>query len=378
MGGILGGFRELGYRIALLTDTDPPEQLRAAADILEEVPAGPSSHRVTREAERVTSNARFRVAGERLMRQVRPAVVYQRHEYLFSAGALLAQHFNVPLVLEWNNSMTVSAVRAWLAPGPLGRPFQRFLAPLGARMERDVVRTATLIAAVSRRSAEMAVDLGAPAERVAVVPNAVDVDNVPYPGDLPAGGPVRLGWIGSFGTWHGASMMIRALALLSPSVGAVMVGDGPERVPCQELADQLGVAERIEFTGELPRDSALQRLTECTILVSPHIPFNDGTPFFGSPTKIFEYMALGRPMVVSDLEQLGELVDDGSTGRLVPPEDPAALAAVINDVIALPDRGAAMGRRARQAAESEHRWVCRAEAIHRRLVNAMPLAGALR
>src|SRR5437763_1667683 len=146
MGGILGGFRELGYRIALLTDTDTPEQLRAAADILEEVPAGPSSHRVTREAERVTSNARFRVAGERLMRQVRPAVVYQRHEYLFSAGALLAQHFNVPLVLEWNNSMTVSAVRAWLAPGPLDRPFQRFLAPLGARMERDVVRTATLIA----------------------------------------------------------------------------------------------------------------------------------------------------------------------------------------------------------------------------------------
>src|SRR4029453_10185209 len=63
----------------------------------------------------------------------------------------------------------------------------------------------------------------------------------------------------------------------------------------------------------------------CDILASPHVPNADGTPFFGSPTKLFEYMAMGKGIVASDLEQIGEILHHDQTAWLVKPGDPASL-----------------------------------------------------
>jgi glycosyltransferase involved in cell wall biosynthesis len=95
------------------------------------------------------------------------------------------------------------------------------------------------------------------------------------------------------------------------------------------------------------------------VLVSPHVPL-PGTPFFGSPTKLFEYMALGLPIVASRLEQLGEVLSDDRTACLVDPDDPGALAKGILRVRELPDHGRALGRAARAEAERHHTWDHRA------------------
>ena len=60
------------------------------------------------------------------------------------------------------------------------------------------------------------------------------------------------------------------------------------------------------------------------VLVSPHVANADGTPFFGSPTKIFEYMGLGKPIVASDLNQIGEVIEHERSGLLCPPGDVGA------------------------------------------------------
>jgi glycosyltransferase involved in cell wall biosynthesis len=96
--------------------------------------------------------------------------------------------------------------------------------------------------------------------------------------------------------------------------------------------------------------------------VAPHLPLPD-TPFFGSPTKIFEYMALGRPIVASRLEQIGELLVDATTARLVTPGSADDLAAGITSVLGQPDGGRSLGRQAREEALCHHTWDERARLI---------------
>jgi glycosyltransferase involved in cell wall biosynthesis len=203
-----------------------------------------------------------------------------------------------------------------------------------------------------------------------VVPNAVDVAELDAELETASAGRdgsgALLGWAGSFGPWHGAELAVRGLSKLPADVRLRMIGDGNERRACMDAAEALGIADRVEMTGALPRGEALRRLAECDVLLSPHTPLR-GQPFFGSPTKIFEFMALGKPIVVSRLGQLGELFEDGVTARTVTPGDVDELADAVMDVLRSPDRGRELGKAARRVAEREHSWDDRARTILERL-----------
>jgi glycosyltransferase involved in cell wall biosynthesis len=211
----------------------------------------------------------------------------------------------------------------------------------------------------------MAEGVGADPARIITVPNAVDVDAV----DRAAAGAradrdgYTIGWVGTFGEWHGAEVLIEALSRLRDDSRLLMVGDGTTRPECEELAAALGVAGRIEFAGRLHHDAAIARLAECDVLASPTVPLRGGQPFFGSPTKLFEYMALERPIVASRLGQIGEVLEDGVNARLVAPGDAAELAAALDELRADPELASGLARRAREDAESRHGWSDRAEAI---------------
>jgi glycosyltransferase involved in cell wall biosynthesis len=180
-----------------------------------------------------------------------------------------------------------------------------------------------------------------------------------------------VGWAGTFGSWHGAEVAVEALAYMPPSVHLLMVGDGKGRPACEQLAARLGVAQRLEVTGALDRRDALRRLDECDVLISPHTPLRDQA-FFGSPTKIFEYMALAKPIVVSQLGQLGDLFQDQVNGRLVTPGDAREVAEAVVTIIGSADHGRALGAAARREVEQKHTWSVRADAILRALRLVVP------
>jgi glycosyltransferase involved in cell wall biosynthesis len=390
MSGVLAGFRALGFRIGLVALAPPAEQITTLVDDLEVAPPLARPARLTAETNAICSSRAAVDAGLRLLARFRPTLVYQRHEAFLTCGIVLARRAHAPFVLEWNNS-EAWARRHWHLVHPAKRAFN----PLAAAMERLTLSRADLVAAVSRQAAAMALAGGADHSRVAVIPNAVDfaaVDRALAAGarepDRQAGAgraykprkrePERatVGWVGSFFPWHGADMLVRALALLPARVGAVMVGDGPQRAACQALADELGVAARVEWPGQLSHAEALRRLADCDVLTSPHVPIPEH-PFFGSPTKIFEYMALGVPIVASALEQIAEILEHGRTALLVRPADPHQLAAAIQRVLALPDHGRALGRHAREEARRAHTWEARASALLQALVPAEGGSGAI-
>ncbi|MCX6387409.1 MAG: glycosyltransferase, partial [Solirubrobacterales bacterium] len=130
---------------------------------------------------------------------------------------------------------------------------------------------------------------------------------------------------------------------------------GEGSAACRDLAADLGVTDRVVMTGALPHNEALRRLSACHILVSPHVQDVD-QPFFGSPTKLFEFMALGRPTVASDLEQIGEILNDGHTAVLVEPGNLESFVSGVQRVLALPDKGASIGAAAKLEAEKLHTW----------------------
>ncbi|MBV9466637.1 MAG: glycosyltransferase family 4 protein [Solirubrobacterales bacterium] len=368
--GILGGLRRAGLRIGMLTGAPPPDQVRAVLDDVEVTPPLAAAARMTGDTAEILANPALRTAGLELARRLRPSFIYQRHASFMVAGAELSRRCSIPLVLEWNGS-EVWARSNWSRKLAV----ERLLDPLAAVAERTALRHASIVASVSREAGEMAIQAGASPSKVLVVPNAVDLPYVersvnglarnsfpPRAARSPRTADALIGWAGSFGPWHGGEVIVRALARLPVRVHLLMIGDGPERARCQAVALELAVSDRIEWTGPIPHPGALRRLAQCDVLVSPQTPL-PGQRYFQSPIKLFEYMALGRPIVASRLGQMEELLTDRVNARLVEPGEVAELAAVIAELLHSEDRGRALGEAARHEAEANHTWDQRAQMI---------------
>jgi glycosyltransferase involved in cell wall biosynthesis len=287
--------------------------------------------------------------------------VYQRYSLNSYAGIRIARRYGVPLVMEYNGS-EIWMSRHW------GRPLK--YETLSDRIERLNLTRPDLIVVVSKAMADEVIGRGADPRRVLVNPNGVDPER--YRPDID-GRPVRaryalldsivIGFIGTFGPWHGAEMLARAFVELRrsrPAIAAslrlLMIGDGAAMPEVRRILADGGAAEASVLTGLVPQDEGPQFLAACDVLASPHVPNPDGSAFFGSPTKLFEYMAMGRGIVASDLDQIGEVLHHGRTAWLVPPGDVASLVSGLERLVC--DRGLreTLGAAAREDAVAHHTW----------------------
>ncbi len=234
------------------------------------------------------------------------------------SGVLLRDELKVPLVLEFNGS-EVWAQRHW------GEPLK--LEALGNAVERVSLRHADLVVMVSQPLVEQAVALGAARERVLFYPNGID-PQVFDPARFTAQDararargarrsrptPALLTFVGTFGTWHGTDVLATAIRRLIDAERAwlerqrvhfLYVGDGALAPKVRAILGDGTGAPFVTLAGTRPQAETPRTLAASDILLSPHVPNPDGTPFFGSPTKLFEYMAMAKPIVASDLDQIG-------------------------------------------------------------------------
>jgi glycosyltransferase involved in cell wall biosynthesis len=361
--GVLGGFRRSGMRVGLVTGSQPPPQIRDSVDDLEVAEPEPSGARLTPELARLASNRTIRRAAGRLVARLgRPGLIYQRHAALRTVGVELAESYNAPLVLEWNGSASWVFAHWAHAAKPLKEPTLSLI----DTVERHVVRSADLIAAVSNEAGQMALQAGATTSRLITSPNAVDlraVDSALRANSNPRDDQPLIGWVGSFGGWHGADLLVRAVRHLPPEARVLMIGEGRERPACQRLAGELGVFDRVIWKGRTQHDEALRLLAGCDVLVAPTVGLATGEPFFGSPTKLFEYMALARPIVASRLGQISEILEHDHSAVLVTPGDEKELGKAIGSLLAEPARSRRLALEARRQVETAHTWDHRAAMI---------------
>jgi glycosyltransferase involved in cell wall biosynthesis len=172
-----------------------------------------------------------------------------------------------------------------------------------------------------------------------------------FPLRLDGRAPNRLLAVGRLSLRKGFDYLVRAAHVLrSNNVDVVVefVGDGEERPALEALAAELGIADRVEFRGWLPFDGVREAMNRATIVVHPSDGLGDGLP-----NVVREAMALGAPVVASNVAGIPDALRDGC-GVLVPPKNVVALADAIAGLLKDPDERRRIAVRARQRTEDKY------------------------
>jgi glycosyltransferase involved in cell wall biosynthesis len=353
--GFLSGLAQEGARTTVLAG----QSVQTSSDV-HHIPGSRRLH-LFREAATLSYNISFIAAARRLLAKGKPRLLYQRHGRFLFAGAVLSRLLRIPLVLEYNAS------EEWMAKHWDPARFTSWL----SLCERVSVKAASFIVVVSNPLKQQLMETGIPAARILVNPNAVDPEWF-HPDCGGSNLRQQLGFqaedivicfVGTFSYWHGVGVLEQAIRSLpeSPETAAtplkfLLVGDGLLAPQLRHALEPHVRQGRVIFTGTVPHKVVRSYLDAADILVSPHVPMPDGIPFFGSPTKLFEYMAMGKAIIASALNQIADVLDHGKTALLVKPGDAKELAEAIQRLAGDAQLRVELGRNARETVLAQHTW----------------------
>jgi len=286
--------------------------------------------------------------------------------YLFTLHATYAglitsaitKKYNVDVIVERESSFGAGAIASALTKRPL------ILEIIGPRYSRLSFKRSEKIIAYTRSVLHNFV----PPNKLVFVTAAVDVKS--FKPDLVEGNLIReryglrdsivIGYVGTFASWHGIEELIEASIKVSerfPRVRFLMVG--PYFTYAKELAQKRGVLNAYVFTGPIPYVDVPKYINAADILVAPYNPTKSELRRkygIGSPLKVFEYMACGKPVITTAIEPITQVVHEGKTGILTTPGDSEALSEAIIHLIEKPIFAERLGKAAREEVEERYSW----------------------
>lgn len=199
-------------------------------------------------------------------------------------------------------------------------------------LERDIYSRAVGVAAITQGLLDEIRSRFGYSGPAAVVPSAVDT-NLFKP--VWQGGDGRtVAWVGTLQFWKGLELLLEALAL-APALRLKVVGGGKpedEQRLKAEIA-RLGLDGRVELTGRVAQADIPLHVKTCACAVHPLPPEHSISARFTSPLKLFEYLAMGLPIVAADVPSVREVLQDGRTARLYQAGNSKALAAALTEVV---------------------------------------------
>ena len=358
--GVIEALEALGVEVQIVSN-DQIAGLDHAHDRFTVIP--PQSSGGTRALFDIHNNLVFTRGAVPLIERAQPDFIYQRYARFSWAGVTAAVRTKRPLFLEYNGS-EVWVGRHWDRVGSLDL-LERY-----ERLNLDAAARIFVVSDVERSNLEAR---GVTPEKIVVNPNGVDVERFrPGVGGVEARRELGLkdtqvvaGFVGTFGPWHGVEKFAGAIKSIPAEmpVRFLLVGSGSLHTEVEKQLETEVHTGRVIFTGSVTHERVPALLDACDILVAPHVPLADGSEFFGSPTKVFEYMAMGKAIVASRLGQIGEVLTDQETALLVEPGNVRELAAAIVKLIEDKELRMQIGARAREVVEREFTWKHNAQRV---------------
>jgi glycosyltransferase involved in cell wall biosynthesis len=349
--GFVNAAAELGAQVKVISNDRIAGLDETRLTLIDPEPIG-----TTRAVFDLRNNLIFSTGVVRAIERAPADLIYQRYGRFTWAGVEASIRTGAPLFLEYNGS-EVWIGKHWDMSGML---------PLLERFERLNLRAAARIFVVSDVERRNLLQAGIADEKIIVNPNGVDVETF-RPGvggaairqELGVGEEeVLAGFVGTFGPWHGVLTLAKAVIMLPEDCGVrfLLVGAGRFRDEVELMISAAGRARQVIFTGHVDHQRVPALLDGCDILLSPHVPLEDGSEFFGSPTKLFEYMAMEKGIVASRLGQIGDVLTDEETALLVEPGNTRELSEAILRLSGSRELRERLGAAARRTAVEHHTW----------------------
>ena len=218
-------------------------------------------------------------------------------------------------------------------------------------------------------------------KKVTVIPNAVNIENfnigeeadLQLAEDLGLNNKILLGFIGSFYAYEGLNILLQALPKMlaqNQDIRILLVGGGPQESKLKTLAIQLGIENKVVFTGRVPHDQVQRYYNLIDILVYPRLKMR--LTDLVTPLKPLEAMAQGKLLMASDVGGHLEIIQDEKTGVIFKSDNPDALVTEALDLLSRHDRWPALRAAARNYVETERNWpvsVARYKDVYGSLVN---------
>lgn len=265
-------------------------------------------------------NETFLNQTEIFIKKNKPDIIYQRLTRFNNSGAYLANKHKIPLIIEYNGS-EVWVQNNW------GIEKLKY-SKLALDMEEYVLNSADIIITVSQVLQDELIERGFDKEKIVFYPNCINENIFDYKKFQEKDKKLlknKLGFkeedkiftfIGTFGAWHGVEFLAHSIVKLVKNhqtdlnerkVKFLLIGDGllGEKVRATLETDE--IKEYVTFTGLIPQKEAPLYLAISDCFLSPHIKHKG--KFIGSPTKLFEYMAFAKPIIASNLDQIGEVFE---------------------------------------------------------------------
>ena len=232
-------------------------------------------------------------------------------------------------------------------------------------LETHVLRRADAVTTLCQGTRDDIVGRGIPAEKVTIIPNAVDVCGFstermahnPLRAEFGLEGKAVLGFIGSFYSYEGLLLLVEALPAIvaaAPDVRLLFVGGGNEADALKARIAELGLADHVVMPGRVPFSEVGRYYDLVDVFIYPRLRMR--LTDLVTPLKPIEAMASGRIVIASDVGGHREIVTDRETGYLFPAGDRDALAATVLRVLGERDRWPAMTAAGRRYVEEQRSW----------------------
>jgi len=299
-------------------------------------------------------NLKLYQTGQKIIKIEKPDIIHEREMYLNFSGLLLAKKLNIPYVLEVNSIMMYEVRNSF----PVYRKIHRII-------EKKLYAESDGIIAVSDAIKNHLVSRGVPEEKIKVIPNGVD-ENIFNPSL--SGQDVRkkyglgkkhvIGFGGSLHQeWQGIDDLLkaaRAISSIERSVVFLIIGGTEAEIKkFQNIAP-----ENVLFTGQVEHKKMPAYLAAADILAAPYKKEKGlkDIGFYNSPIKLFEYMAMGKPVITSNIGQISEIIRHKQTGVLVEPGNDKDLTENILSLIEDDRLKRELGYNARDEVKKKYTW----------------------